>query len=639
MNVESGLEHGPTLENPVTFVPLFRYGGLRLEASRKEYQALADYKSYEREVLSNYAARVLKGREVESSLNRLAQRIIDTSLQVNSLVSSISAGRTYLIFLQELKPQGYTDAQIYQLFGICLRIHNATTITYTGDTQYALIRQQSKDFNARGAKPIAARAVYSRPTWFHGNIHTFDNFVTEYSDFWSLLNPEKISLPHEDKMQLEINKSKAIDAGEDYDDIFGVTTAENLPDWLTDDNNPPALEAVKDELKSDETDNVLMKKERQLLIKQANYLHQVVKDKFTKAEERLNQRWAEVKVADPCLGDFLSFMHIILEGEGDFAEKIKFYTDLERRITDSEDLSLWIEDNFKKIGVVDQGLITNFGEEILKAYFPTLNSDNPENKVAFSSFRETNRKGFMILNYDLRPFMEMLNHEDLELINQFLDDQNSKEAGPIISFIGDLLSENIKKQQNALPENLVKAFKNYREFLRKFLRNNWQTLYQQFYSILFPSKEVEEEKPAPEEEYNYKRIVEQVDEEIFAIDKGNLLNWTLLYSPEERIEEESAIIVSGDTLDQKSRFLQDLIAHLGVSNSIKPDSIIHALDWKTQSPKEVEQLVPIIIVRGEKWKKFKRQAMRIIYRMFPDEKKLMFFLYKKKGLSYDLPAV
>ena len=235
--------------------------------------------------------------------------------------------------------------------------------------------------------------------------------------------------------------------------------------------------------------------------------------------------------------------------------------------------------------------------------------------------------------------MEMLNPEDLQLINQFIVDQNSKEAGPAISFIGDLLSENIKKQQDSLPQNLVNALKDYREFLRKFLRNNWQTLFQQFHSLLFPSKDiVEEERPTSIEEYSYKRIADQVDEEISAVDNGNLLDWTLLYSPEERVEEETAITVAGDTLDQKSRFLQDLIVHLGASNSVKPDSLIHALDWKTRSPKEVEQLVPIIIVRGEKWKKLKRQDMRIIYRMFPDEKKLMFFLYKKKGWGYHLPA-
>lgn len=636
MSKESSPEKGFTLDNPATYIPLFRYGGSKLEASRKEYQALTDYK---REGDNSDAARVLKDREIGSSLDRLAQRIIDTSLQVNSLENSISAGKAYLVFLEELKPQAYTDAQIYQLFGICLRINNAITVTYNDDIGYALMRQRSKDFNAMGAKPIADRAVYSRPTWFHGDIYAFDNFVAEYSNFWSLLNPEKISLPYKEKNQLEIDKSRAIGHGEDYDDIFGATTAENLPDWLTNDNNPPALETVKEELKLDETDHLFMKKERQRLVKQGGYLRQLIKDKLTKTEERLERRWSEVRIDNPCLGDFLSFMHIILEHSEDFTEKIKFYTDLKGRVTDSENLSLWIEDNFKKAGILDQGLMTDFGEQILKAYFPTLNSDNPENKATFSLFREVNKKGFMILNYDLRPFMEMLGNDDLELINQFINDQNTKEAGPVISFIGDLLSENLRKQQDSLPENLVKTLKDYRSFLRKFLRNNWQTLFQQFHSLLFPLKGiVEEEKPTPIEEYSYKRITEQVDEEISVADKGNLLNWTLLYSPQERTEEETAITVEGDTLDQKSRFLQDLFAHLGVSNSIKTDSIIHTLDWKTQMPKDVEQIVPGIIVRGERWKKIKRQDMRILYRMFPDQRKLMFFIYKKKGWGYDLPV-
>ncbi len=634
MTIES-IELTPQSDQKPTFVPLFRYGPKGLEACRAEHSALS---LFVKEDETSILAWEKKREETGKLVNRLYQSQQDTTIQLNSLTSSVTTGLAFLKFLDIFIPQGLTKPEVLKFFNSCLYINYILLDGSASDSE-TLTKQAIAGFDSKKAKPVLSKMARSIPDWFHEGPQQYQELISYYSSFRTLFNPE---FTQEQRIKSSLEMKNALKEGKDADIPFlGYVEKDGIPDWLSEDVYDPDPIVVQDELIADKKDLELLKQEALRISKQLIYLEQSLKDKAIKLDDWWDRRWNEVRIENPCLGDFLSFLHIKAKAL-DINDSIKYFVDLKDRELDAETLALWIEDNFTKAGIVKKGEITENGEDILNIFLEATVKQDSQQIAAFRSLKETNKRGYNTLNFNLGPFIELLEQEDVDLLHQFLDAEQINESGPIISFLADIISQRLRNQKDA-PVNpkLTTPLKEYREFLKKFLRQNWAKLYQEYSDILFPSQDTKPEEISEIRNQTYEypnNLLSELENEVTQAEKGHLKGWTILYSPNQTIDEASLIEVAGDTLHDKAKFLQTLFVRLGISNSIKPDSITNSVDWKTQVPKEIEQLVPGMMVKGEWWKKMKRQKVRILYRMSPEDKKFIFFVYQKKDWSYNLAS-
>ena len=630
--------HGPDPDHDLTFVPLFHYTQAELISSRSFYETAAKFFSDYKKSREYWQT---KTQETTKLKERVEEHIGQTSMHVVASMSFVATSMAYLKFLDDLKPQGLSEQQIFDFFKPCLAINTKGSVVYDvseAEAEQAYLRDKSPEFQHKQITPYVQRAMRHIPEWFKGAPIEYASLLEKYSTFGLLLNPQLVSMTHAERIQREKQRARSLLGGEEITPNWGATIAEGIPDWV-DENKPPERSLLETELAADIKEYQLVGRERTSLIRAQNYLTKSFQEKYNKYTQRFNERWEEVKIADPRLGDFLSFLGFCLEEE-DLSKYIRFYIQLEGRIYDPEAQALWIEDSLKKAGVLEKGALIGEGRELLGMMFFALRGlTQQEEREKLSYLRQTNKKGHDAIRFQLQPLVNTLTDEDVLLLDDFVNEAKDDQAGSFVSFFADVLVARIKQIELGKNPALDKCLSEFREFFGKVLRNNWQILFHQFEGVIF-GDQVPAYTPAPSEASSDEeaQAVAELEDELTQIRDGNLSGWRIFYSADQTTYPSHLIEIPGPSLDEKCDELQSLFVKLGVSSSVKLTSIIHAIDWKTQIPSEVEHLIPTIIVKGEVWKKIKRGSVRILYQMNPQTQTFVFFVHQKKDYYYNLPA-
>lgn len=630
MGTERQVEVTPNQNNLITCVPLFHYGPSGIIESKNTYEGLSGFTHLKDVALNHWNNKITDTEALLTRQRRTAEQI---NGQITNFASHISCGTAYLYFLDQLEDQGLSKHQIFDFFKLCLAVNTESSerVEYsrTG-VEEAFMRQSAKSRKLVNLSSLLNKASGHMPDWFHDSSEKYIQFLHDYSSFQNILHPKLKEMSTNQRIAFYKAEVDKYSRGEKSSLVWGATNISDIPDWV-DEKELPVRKQVEEELAADILELELLEEESSRIIKSSNFIRQSVNDKGDKLQDWLRMKWMEVKLDNPKLGDFLSYLHLNIYDDRE--KSIQYYIGLDERIFDSEAMALWIESNLKTAGVIADNNLAETDRLTLAPLF--------DGKLSWDSFKNTHRKGYNALHFNLEPFVRLLTGEDISLLGEFLDEEGSG-IGYFISFFADCVTARLTEQENGLEnQRLNIAIREFRQFYKKFLKTNWPVLFEQFQTVIFDKSAFAE--PDSIQEFRSENedpigAARELEEELAPLKEDPLSGWRVFYSTDQTSKNASLSEVTGSSLDEKEISLQQILVRERALNSIKKSSIANSIAWKTQVPKEVEIFTPAIVVKGERWKKIKRQNVRILYQMDLDNRTFVFFLHQKQDWSYNLPA-
>lgn len=190
-----------------------------------------------------------------------------------------------------------------------------------------------------------------------------------------------------------------------------------------------------------------------------------------------------------------------------------------------------------------------------------------------------------------------------------------------------LISSNVKEKGN-LPK--AGALHYLSTNTASFLRNHSQWAYEQLNASLTGK----DEETKPKQVTTISDVQGDIETTREEVAQGNLLAWHIFYTDNKSLDDKHLVEIGGSTLKEREETLEALRIKEQIPLSIKPGSVIRALDWLVTVPQDVEQVRIRKDIGGEEFKKLKRGDLRILYQMRPPEKAIIFFLHQKQAWTY-----
>ncbi|MBI4096512.1 MAG: hypothetical protein HY425_02215 [Candidatus Levybacteria bacterium] len=318
---------------------------------------------------------------------------------------------------------------------------------------------------------------------------------------------------------------------------------------------------------------------------------------------------------------------------------VKKYSESEAILRDPENYALFLEEKFMDAGInpslalIDDAFI-NFIRMITV-------SDKNHIKKSLS------KKSANAINYGIKPLMDILNPEDIDMTD-FAKDYAGQSVEYFIWELSDLIAAKFQSQSGVDWDNhsIKSALIEVREFSAAFLRKNWQWAYDNLKlelteidkgrSIIstMPQNTTMSPDSRNNQNQNGKPSAESINNAIFESQEGNLSDWKLYYSDNRSTDIKHLTEIGGNTLEEKEKTLEVFLARSQIPVSIKSSSIINTFDWLVTVPKDVEEVRMKKNVNGEIFKKIKRGPVRIFYVMDEARKQIIFFLHQKQAMGY-----
>jgi len=538
--------------------------------------------------------------------------------------------------LPNLPPQDFMD-----FFRLCLTINtriaeNGIARIKRGESQ-AFILQSISALSAhrlpRLHEKILDETVHNPPEWFGDNRGAWKTFVFNHANFFKYLNQDFAqSLPSHQSQALTTKLIKRFRTN-----FVGATFKEGSPDWLLENKDvTPEREEVEKEITEDEEEQAGMNDTLNKIEKQEDYLNNTVAEKAKKANERVRQQIREV------FPSFQNFSDVVLLAKVANTEAVnrtfldevlRLYTSSENVLTNQEPIALFIERKLKE-GKMMQSAQDPIGAPFIDQFSMAFEHIKAQQKdgsavAEFMDLRRTDKKAFYALNYDLKPFIEILTADEISLLQDLLLESKNK---PIELFIWDMagaISSRFKeKDHNPKPDDLP----DFGKLTASFLRNHAGWAYEQLQQSLTGKDQRETSFESYEQPTS--EIQQEIETTTEKIAQGNLAGWHIFYTDNRSLDDRHLTEVGGQTLEERERALQELLLKEQHLPSIKLGSIIRAFDWLVTIPEEIEQMRIKKDVAGETFRKLKRAGLRIFYNMDTQEKKLIFFLHQKQAMSY-----
>jgi hypothetical protein len=572
-------------------------------------------------------------------LDRLSETYRELAEQLENSASSISCGTAYLKMQNELPNLSPND--FMEFFNQCLRINtlfNKQTVDSinTKGEQVTLLESLSR-MHARRLPAKYERTLdpmtHNPPEWFQDNKKAWKLFVLSHANFSFYLRP--------DFEELLVTRSLPVkEMREELDRNFyyGFTKQGEFPDWLLEEDSMlPAKEEVEEELAEDKEQEIKTISAQEKIKEQRDYLTTTSADKARKAVARLSDLVTE---AFPNIQNFAD-MILILE----IADKAKSFTtkfeEIIRELTQSYDIlkisepiALYIEKKLLegKIMQSTQDLIDADFTDLFTIFLESVKDKEGSSADQFRTLKETNKKAFGVLNYDLKPFLEILPADEISLLEDLLAESKNK---PIELFIWDMagfISSRFMREEIQLTRPQLGAFHYLSKLTASFLRNHSKFAYEELQKSLHNLQEQEILKP--EDSLVTANLQEEIESTTGEIAQGNLAGWRIFYTDNMQLDPNHLSEIGGKSLLEREETLSKFFNDNGIATSIKTGSIVRAFEWIVGVPQEVEQTRIKKEVGDQMFNKLKRGALRIFYVMDTDKKVLTFFTHQKKAWSY-----
>lgn len=613
----------------------FRYENSEREKIRGN---ITEFRSFAEDVRTATGPLRKLSEETENRVNAIDKTSEEIDNQLINIESPITIGRVYLKMLDDEQLKHATAEEIFDFFKLCLDINTSrfqlASLKESKDLQITALRGiagiRDKKRNLSEFIQTAKKKNADKPArWFSGDQISWTHFLLEHAIFVSYLDPQSHS-------QFSSGSGDFKSVG-----ITGTTYSDELPDWLFEAKaDIPDREAVKQELAEDQEAKDVLGQQKQSMEKHREYIISRSNDRTKKAGERL-------RLKEASLPDIRSFPNLIaylfvskkswrvfpdntnVSPEETREIAIKAYVEKNAGAEGKEIISLFLEKR-----LIKEKVIENTGQIIDAGFVDLFMSIFDVDKLRI--MKEENKKAYKFFNYELKPLLQALPQQDIDYIKEILETYKNNGNVPIEEFIldlGEIISSNFREMKSPVVKQI-------NEFAGAFLRNNWEWLYQQIQKSLSFDKDIQPASPqgGPSSEIEAASVpildaeTHEIQTEIEKLQKGNLADWKLLYAPTKNVND--VVDIGGETLEERQEALMNFLRNNRIVSSIKPLSIVNALEWLVKVPQEIEQTRMGMIVNGEEFKKLKRGKVRIFYEMDTVKKTITFFLHQKQAMSY-----
>jgi len=648
---------------PTTFNP-FRYKDERLSSLRDTAFGANNLQENITRVVSSID-NLLDKRD--QTLERLSQTRLELGSQYVNIKSSISCGLVYLQMLEELKE--LSPQQLFDFFKFCLKINNLISKSWLdtiskqsyNETMISnLSALSSEKDNHPNRKRILDKMSGYPPKWFQGKHAAWEEFVASHADFTTYLNDMEI-FEKVIKGSLSLKEREKINQEGKY---YGLTMEGEFPDWFLQDNGKlPTKEEVEQELEEDKAQQRDNQKTRQQITQRMEYTIDRTLEKFKKAVVMLRKKEQEVF---PQIGSFPGFI-LFLRATGERIElsmdnetllkmtydeienyikrhvlnpgksrerAIRNFVESPEFLTNPEPIALFLEKKLREGNVIRSAqdkIEDNFIDRITG-----ICDDTPSSKV--QELRNHDKKTFRALVYDLKPILDALPAEAKSYLKELIQVSSGSPTETIIWEIAILLSSGFKDGVPKDAKSNSGFIKDIKNFTSSLLINYWDKLYQELQKSLQDDKKekaVDLDLPSIRDQQEQVAIeTQEIDTITEELGQGNLAGWQLLYTTNRSPDPQHLKEIGGKTMDEREEELRKFLVQEHIGASIKPGSIIRAIEWLVTMPEKIEYLRNKKEVNGNDFLKAKRGPVRIFYRLSQEEKRFIFFLHQKQQMSY-----
>lgn len=587
--------------------------------------------------------------EYKNRLETLKQTELDLVVEMLELQSSISCSKAYLKMKEELTKKGLTDKEIINFFRFCLEINCARykkTDSMSGFPQV----KPSYNVSERAYESLEKMMLrYPYPKWFKGNLPQWCEFVDVYSNFAYYLK---------NKQQTQ----KTLSSREKTIPYF--TFLDELPDWFLDLNGSiPDVDQVKDELEQDLESRSKLLSMIEKINEYASLIKNMSDQKYLKANMWLLKRKSRTFPKVSTFAELILYLEAtnqICDWELSIESMEKIDTTTlfryklspetarkravekfinEHSLVSKEIIALWLEKQFQESKIIKSVKETP-SPEFMK-FFEKLLSDfrDPRSNTESNKLKESNKKLFYLLVYTFYPLIKSFSVNEISYMKELLHTPETNYEEIILEFAGILSTNQFLHilQESSLRED-TKIPTEIKQHAKKWIQNNWSRMFGELQKSICADKN---EKDDMSRELHIEPLSKETGELAYDLSQsmqnsqaGNLGGWKMKYTLDQRLNPQSLLQIPGDTLEEREKMLSHFLEQNNIPLTIKPGSIIRALDWLVTVPEEVEWLRIKKTIDGTVFRKLKRQRMRIFYSMDTENKEITFFLHLKKAWQY-----
>ncbi len=583
--------------------------------------------------------------ETRSRTIRLRNTVEDLVYDRSLLKSSITAGTTYLKFQEELSVMGVSEAEIFDFYKRCLQMSLIIGAEVTKDSGSTYTEIAA----ANALRPKILDEEKFQPEWFHGNRQEWRRFLIAHSHFHEYLIPRTV--------------------------FYGETVELGLPEWFVSegDTQLPNDEDVRQEIANDQGELSQLEQQGDRLSSQVEFMMHTVNKKYARALTRFERQRREMNAnirtfADliyylkatenttsyPSLNldvqykiDYKSTSQFTVVPEKSREQTIQEYGKSTGIVFSKEILAFWLEQQLRGTGLATD-LKSDTSQELIDLITPLLkltNFNGDGANTTLSALKQHNKKAFNSLNFEIGPILSILSQTELDDIAIWLNEQLGNPINDVIWYITDIVSDRLMNHPEAVSARQVKIVLDHiKDFSAKWIRHNWNWAHSQLEQLIRDNTEQQSQpEVSPQNvlqddlhnnDMSSQEIIRDIESTIEEIREGNLSDWHLRYASNKRIDD-ALIEISGSTTNELEESFRKFVAKNGISCSIKPESVIHTLDWLVTVPQHVENIRIRETVNGQVFKKIKRGNVRIFYHLDSEKRDIVFFIYQKQALKYD----
>lgn len=633
-----------------TSLHLFRFRPVEILPVLKRFDATLAFQT-EFNIASGAYEKFLDG--IQARKDKLTETKREMNGYLAQRMHTAASGAAYIAFNDKFS-DSLTAEQIMDVFLVSLKINNLdsqASIDLWHNSREKWRASIVMERNVDRLKKYFDREVTSKPDWFQGDLDKWKVFIRQNCWFPGLITPKF--------------NSKTVSYNDpEFQDSLGNTTEYDTPEWL-EEGGTPDMGQVKAELKEDTAEIERIRDQTAQISRQLDNFDVLVADKYKRAFMRIERRRRETY---PRIDNFLDFVlfagttknltahfgdleklanlspdeldMIAIKPDKLFDKTLSEFTESGQSISSRHILALWIE---RKL--IEGKMISNTQDPLTEKEIQILEDlfEKPEND-SLQKYRQTDNALFQVLHYGIRPLLGMLDQDESAYLAALVQEIKGRPIEGIIWEIAELISLRAGSEWKASANHdLTRLTAQIKEFSTKWLRNNSSWAYKELQRSLGEplfSQELEvERKGVPDVLPDSAPIeISEMDEVSETINQGNLAGWQVLYTDNPRsIDDKYLHQINGESIDEREADLQHFVRSQSISCSIDPAKIIRMFDALLSTRDSVEEWTRMRIKVGDvEFKKLRPDRVRIFYVLNPDNKKIIFYIYQKKGWSYRL---